>query len=299
MTKSQPTTLATDVVERIAQTIYDDTVTDAFRLRTDTTRRPTLTGTKLGGVPWWPVGTMVYPTTKAGQPLMLLAQLDLADFRGDPRLPSQGLIQFFIDGTDDCSGIDFGDPLNQDGFRVVWHREVDLSVAEEDIRSLRIPLTTDGYATEEYLGNPVNGEFALVVEPTRCPITIADGRFDDVFKQAYEQVVGTDVPDGCGWWELIGSDDSDALYESLVPSGPNHLVLGHPFFTQFDPRGDMLADAEIEFDTLLLQIDSEGEKGTGKDRVLWGDVGIANFFVNGEALKHGDFSRVMFNWDCY
>jgi uncharacterized protein YwqG len=52
-----------------------------------------------------------------------------------------------------------------------------------------------------------------------------------------------------------------------------------------------------EFDTLLLQIDSDG-KG-GKDRVLWGDVGIGGFFINGEALRRGDFSRVLFNWDCY
>ena len=73
-------------------------------------------------------------------------------------------------------------------------------------------------------------------------------------------------------------------------------MLGYPFFTQSDPRYGDLMD---EFGTLLLQIDSEGEPGTGKDRILWGDVGIGGFFINEENLKRGDFSRVLFNWDCY
>lgn len=298
-TENQQITLKPDVVERIAKAVCDATAMDAFRLRIDATRKPTLTGTKLGGVPWWPAGIKPYPTTEEGQPLMLLAQLNMADFRGDPRLPGSGLVQFFIDSTDDCSGIDFGDPLRQDGFRIVWHEEIDPEVTEEDILAIHMPMTTDAYAEEYCLGNPVNGEFALDVEPMRCPITTADGRFDGTFSRAYEQVVGTPVPDGSSWWRLIDDDGYDAICKHLMPSEPNHLVLGYPFFTQYDPRGDMLADEVIEFDTLLLQIDSESEKGTGKDRVLWGDVGIANFFVNSEALRRGDFSRVMFNWDCY
>lgn len=291
-------TLDRDIVAQIAKAIYDDTVTDAFRLRTETTM-PSLTGTKLGGMPWWPAGRMPYPTTSQGQPLMLLAQLNMADFQGDPRLPSRGLVQFFIDCTDDCSGIDFDDPLRQDGFRVVWHEEIDESVIEDDILAIKMPMTTDGYADESCPGNPVNGEFSLTVEPVKSAMTPADGRFDSVFRKAYEKVLGSPVPEGDSWWKLIDDDGYDAVCELLMPKGADHLVLGNPFFTQYDPRGDMLADAEVEFDTLLLQIDSESEKGTGKDRVLWGDVGIANFFVNGNALKQGDFSRVMFNWDCY
>lgn len=36
----------------------------------------------------------------------------------------------------------------------------------------------------------------------------------------------------------------------------------------------------------------------GEDYVLWGDCGVANFFINSEALKKKDFSKVMYNWDC-
>ena len=35
-----------------------------------------------------------------------------------------------------------------------------------------------------------------------------------------------------------------------------------------------------------------------KELVLWGDCCVANFFINREALKKRDFSRVCYNWDC-
>ena len=61
---------------------------------------------------------------------------------------------------------------------------------------------------------------------------------------------------------------------------------GYPFFTQSDPRS--ADDGEI----LLFQLNSV------KD-IMWGDAGVANFFIDREALKNRDFSHVMYNWDCY
>ena len=58
------------------------------------------------------------------------------------------------------------------------------------------------------------------------------------------------------------------------------------FFTQSDPRS--VDDGEI----LLFQLNSV------KD-IMWGDAGVANFFIDREALKNRDFSHVMYNWDCY
>ena len=48
---------------------------------------------------------------------------------------------------------------------------------------------------------------------------------------------------------------------------------------------------------LLFQLDSDGSKEAG-DLVLWGDCGVANFFISREALRRRDFSRVCYNWDC-
>jgi uncharacterized protein YwqG len=43
---------------------------------------------------------------------------------------------------------------------------------------------------------------------------------------------------------------------------------------------------------LLLQLDSDEE-------MMWGDSGIANFFIDPDDLRRGDFSRVAYHWDCY
>ncbi|MEK3889148.1 DUF1963 domain-containing protein [Bacillus sp. FSL K6-3431] len=45
---------------------------------------------------------------------------------------------------------------------------------------------------------------------------------------------------------------------------------------------------------MLLQIDSEFEKG-----MMWGDSGVANFFIRKQDLERLDFSHVLYNWDCF
>ncbi len=32
--------------------------------------------------------------------------------------------------------------------------------------------------------------------------------------------------------------------------------------------------------------------------IMWGDAGVANFFIEEEDLKNKRFDRVMYNWDC-
>ncbi|SUC47704.1 Domain of uncharacterised function (DUF1963) [Providencia stuartii] len=69
-----------------------------------------------------------------------------------------------------------------------------------------------------------------------------------------------------------------------------HRIGGYPFFTQTDPREYR---KEIQDYVLLLQIDSDYETG-----ILWGDIGVGNFFIHPEDLKNKDFSKVVYNWDC-
>ncbi|MDE6847976.1 MAG: DUF1963 domain-containing protein [Ruminococcus sp.] len=64
---------------------------------------------------------------------------------------------------------------------------------------------------------------------------------------------------------------------------------GYPTFTQYEPRSE---EQQKKYDFLLLQLESEWEK------ILWGDIGIGNFFISSEKLKNRDFSDVFYNWDC-
>lgn len=85
--------------------------------------------------------------------------------------------------------------------------------------------------------------------------------------------------------------DDEEIYDIEEFQGWGTKILGYPFFTQYDPRE--YDEKKRKYDKLLFQLDSED------DFVMWGDSGTGNFFINGEALKKGDFSDVLFNWDCY
>ena len=68
---------------------------------------------------------------------------------------------------------------------------------------------------------------------------------------------------------------------------------GNAFFTQHDPRESNKGDEDW---TLLFQMDSTNENGV---KINWGDLGVANFFIQPEALIKRDFSNIWYNWDCF
>ena len=72
---------------------------------------------------------------------------------------------------------------------------------------------------------------------------------------------------------------------------PVIVYRGYPYFTQDDPRPE-----DSPYDTLLFQMDSEMSDGI--DYIMWGDMGVGNFFIDLEDLKNCDFSRVLYTWDC-
>jgi len=279
-------------VEEVVQAVKDTTTMPYFKLVIDEERVPGLTDTKLGGLPYWP-SDLPYPETKRGIKLMLLAQLALEDFGGDDRLPDHGLLQFFIDSDDDCSGMDFDDETNQNGFRVVWHEAVDPSVTIADVEAIGAPTSLDQGL--DYLGNPLYGAYALSLQKDLQWMTPADDRFGEAFMRSARKVLGDAAPQSPDdWYNSLSDDDGERVFDLTNLEGPFHQVLGYPFFTQTDPRYNGRTG---EFDTLLLQVDSDG--APAHPHVMWGDVGIGNFFINSEALRRGDFSRVLFNWDCY
>ena len=49
-----------------------------------------------------------------------------------------------------------------------------------------------------------------------------------------------------------------------------------------------------QHDILLLQIDTDDSLN-----IMWGDSGVANFFIKKDDLLNLDFSNVIYNWDCY
>ena len=264
----------------IVEEIKRRTAMDCYTLKIQSGVIPGLFDSKFGGFPYWDP-SMPYPVDSQGEKLVLLAQLNFDQFHADEPLPQGGLLQFFI-GQDDVCGADFDAPDEQTGFRVVYHETVNRSLTVEQLKPLGIP-THEGL---EYF--PVFQSAAVAMEKATSYIGVDDRQFKPLFSQVVKDVTGEDTG-GLSAFRYLDKNNYSYFHDQLYSCG--HRLLGYPYFTQYDPRPE-----NSPYDTLLFQIDSDGSREA--DYVLWGDCGVANFFINLEDLKRRDFSKVFYTWDC-
>lgn len=273
-------------IRALVEAMKEQTGQECLTLSLCKEQKPGLLDSKFGGLPYWDL-KKPYPTDDGGRPLMLLAQIhfDQAEECQIPKpLPVKGMLQFFI-RPDEVYGADFHAPTRQDGFRVVYHQEVDTAVTQEQIRALGIPVSTEGKAREY---SPVLGTYALQFGRGRSGPWDGDKRFEESLRKlAREQ--GLALAPETSLYRSFEKDEYQYLCDALNPKG--HHMLGHPCFTQNDPRGE-----ESPYDTLLLQIDTEMDGLS--DYILWGDCGVGSFFIGREALQVRRFDDVLYSWDC-
>ena len=249
---------------------------------------PSIFESKAGGTPYLP-HDMPWPLDGGGAGLGLLAQVDCAGLAGLPDFPTTGLLQFFA-SPGDVWGLNFDDPTDTAGFRVLYHETVDRTVTPEEVESKRPPRPE---GTDDWL--PLCKNCRIVLSPpAEQGMNETDPRFGPLFAEKWN-ALRPDAP-VTGTWdmhELVPERlrNYDATYQPGWVAAFLQLG-GYPYFTQDDPRPGQYED----FDTLLFQLDSD--MPSGGDLVLWGDCGVGNFFINRDALKRRDFSKVLYNWDC-
>ena len=146
-------------------------------------------------------------------------------------------------------------------------------------------------AAEDLEEAPLWGEYGLAVEVKETYIGMDDYRFEDIFRQAAKNV-GWEIEEQVGYYNSFSDEGKDFLFEELEPSG--HWMLGWPYFTQYDPREQ--EDEKAKYTVQLFQMDSD--YGGDEDYILWGDAGVANFFISEEDLAKEDFRDVLYSWDC-
>ena len=266
---------------QILDEIKRRTSTTAYQLEFDTESAPTIFDSKVGGLPYWdPAKT--YPTDSNGKKMYLLAQINFDQDKAESPLPQSGMLQFFI-GGEEMYGLDFDHPTEQKDWRIVYHEKVDASVTAEAVEAMGIPSNN---GDDEGVDNPVfrSCVFRLVKKETWLTPDHWE-RFDELTLEVAKDLF--DQTDAESANEVFGEDQYALLEEEYFYSENSHL-LGHPFFTQADIR-----ERGWRYDTLLFQLDSETV-----DIVMWGDMGVGNFFINAEDLKRLDFSNVVYNWDC-
>ena len=232
---------------------------------------------KYGGTPYWDM-EMKYP-----EGLYLLAQINFEKEKFDnDLLPKDGMLQIFIDPNDEGWGLKFdGDYSKQEGWKVVYHKKVDYSVSEDNIKKMGIPSNLD---IDTYL-MPVNGEYKMVFTPDIDYSIYNDNAQDELFDILKESGIIEDIKES--FWDNFTSEEYDYLYDKLSSAG--NKLLGYPYFVQYEPRNTK--EEKEHYDTLLFQSDYCKE-------IMWGDAGVATFFINKEKLKKGDFSDILYYWDC-
>ena len=282
---AQTDALSDEQAQRIADAIGELSKKAAYRLVADDSRRPGLCDTKFGGVPYWDM-SQEYPVSSTGEKLMLLAQINLSDAADCELLPDSGLLQFFI-RADDMYGADFDNCTSNDSFRVVYHKEIDESVTKEDVLALDIPTSTS-LADEDAL-SPLAGEVAVNVEKTLVSVGVEDFMYDRYLHEA-AQTAGIKLDENKSAFTLLPDD----IFDAAAAENAGHWLFGYAYFTQSDPRE---YTPDLSDYILLFQMDSDYASET-KVEILWGDVGVGNFFIKPEDLEKLDFSKVMYTWDC-
>ena len=263
-----------ELTKKVLAEMDKKTVKPFLRLKL-TNEKTSISGSKVGGIPYIPSKDAI-PFDSEGMPLRMLAQIDCRLLSALPDFPQVGLLQFWIDQFDDSLGL-----FTEGGSRVVWHETVDDKITEEQVRSWLADFPQpDG---NEYWF-PVTGEFGLSFIKEEEPMPMSDTHFGPIFVKKYNELTEDDNIEDM--YDL--SDDTNEMIWDHH-NGDGHKIGGYPAFSQEDPR-----ESDSDQTVLLLQIDSEDDES-----IMWGDGGVCGFFCTPDDLKRRDFSKVLYNWDCY
>jgi uncharacterized protein YwqG len=224
---------------------------------------------KFGHYPLMPAG-FNYPVDEQGKFMFPLAQINFKEIPLFAGYPTSGYLLFFISAFDDVYGLDFDNNQSQKNFRVLFFEEEDVVDHKTDFSFLDEVMKSDM--------PPVYKPHSLTFETKEEFIGLGDVRYEES-PDFNIDLITDQYPD-------LTDKLVDEVYNEFSVNG--HKIGGYAYFTQHDPR---LNNSQTSDYLLLLQIDSD-------DEIMWGDVGVANFFIHPEALAKKDFSNVLYNWDC-
>ena len=211
----------------------------------------------------------------------VLQNFDKENFNDD-RLPQKGILQFYISSNDDIYGMNFDEQDKQTDWKVVYHENVNYNISEKEI--INNGIKTFKEATPEYYA-PFNEIYKITFKATDEVMSCYDEKFNSIVTRILKDKFNVIVEENkvSDYLEQI----DEKYYEKFETWG--HKLLGYPAFTQSDPR--YYNKEYSKYDTLLLQIDTD-------DDIMWGDSGVANFFINKDDLYKRNFNNILYNWDC-
>lgn len=269
-------------IEEIYEIVKNKTCIRSYKIEKEQTNDLTIYDSKFGGIPYWDF-SKEFPIDSKGEKLSLLAQINFEKENfNDDRLPNQGILQFYISSNDDIYGMNFDEQNKQTDWRVIYHPDINYNIIEEEIKNNGVITLKE--ANPDYYA-PFNEEYKITFKGIDEIIDCSDERFDSIVSKGLKEKFNIEVEENkvTDYLEQIDKN----YYNKFGTWG--HKLLGYPAFTQSDPRS--YNNKYSRYDTLLLQIDSDRD-------IMWGDSGVANFFINKEDLLNRNFSDILYNWDC-
>jgi uncharacterized protein YwqG len=226
---------------------------------------------KFGGFPYLPKNYQ-YPKDASGHYLSLLAQINFAETPKLEKFPERGILQFYISGGDDSDhvyGSSFDELTKQDYFRVLYFEDI---VENEDHL-----MTNFAFLPKADL-LPFETSCSLTFAMRYAPLPVVDYQFEALILKQNILKPGDNI--------YAAFEEYEKRYTSA-----GHKIGGYPYFTQNDPRHDekYKADGFI----LLFQMDTDDEA-----KIMWGDCGVGNFFIQEKDMERKDFSKTLYSWDC-
>ena len=229
--------------------------------------RLSVTTSKFGGIPYL-LDPSKYPTVESGEKMIFLAQINFKEVPKIEGFPESGLLQFFINREQFKSSlIYFEDSMLNEGNAV---KEYDwLQITGDSPFKFDLSHNNDNSSFRK--------EFSLSFELDSAPISPVD------FQVEKKLHLGQGFND-------FDKNISQWYWEYSKPTG--HKLGGYPYFSQYDPRDD-----GSEYTTLLFQMDSQHSENSIEYTIMWGDMGVANFFIKPDDLKNLNFKDVLFHED--
>jgi len=272
--------METEKVNKIIQYLLRTARKPCYDLHLNFSRRPSISDSKLGGLPYWD-DKRPYPTDETGLPMALLAQINFSKHRMARPLPRQGLLQFFISCNKGWYGYDHAEPNRQKNFRIVYHPTIDGAITKRHIAKLHIP------CLNHFEQSALCEEYAIGIKKGASCVDAMSETFGRHFDNAINKLFGLSL-NGKDWRDFVDDENRKIISEMFFNANNFHL-LGFPYFLQEEIKSD--------YDTLLLQIPSL-KYDNDRYVALWGDCGILKFFINKDKLMNCDFSDVLYYFEC-
>ncbi len=243
----------------------DDSLLATCALRDTSTSGPHLS--RIGGPPFLLAG-LTWPCDRKGVPMHFLLQLNFDDCPSPDGFPARGMLLLFVP-NDHTLGLGFGGARSE--YAAVWVDEVDPGQPVVDAAPFEQRCLAEGARQKPLVAKPAQIAFDLEIQPA-IPM---DARFARL------------VP-GAASLKPKALQAFEKRWCNPRGYGGYHRLGGYASFVQGEPRRGETADY-----VQLVQLDSYAPWD-----LMFGDGGLAHFFIHPDDLAARRFDNMLYYWDC-